>query len=208
MRASVPSTWACACSTSASVVMPSFRRSAMRRSVKRNCASRTSFSVTALRADSTCATASASAARGGRVVEPREHLALRDSHAFLHVHLDDLAGNLRRHGRAAPRRDIARRVQHRRLRPGRALGNLGDLDGDWPLARHPHPDASTRACDQDEREDPPEPAPRAGTFGLALDAQRVQILFQISHSDRFVLIRRHPARRRSDRPGRTSSTPA
>ena len=44
----------------------------------------------------------------------------RDGHAFLDVHLDDLAGDLRRHRRAPARRDVARRVQHGRLRAGAA----------------------------------------------------------------------------------------
>ena len=88
----------------------------------------------------------------GRVVEPREHLALGDGHAFFDVDFDDLAGDLRRHGRPAPRRDIARRVQHGRLRAGRPLGDLGDLDLDRPLAGRPHPDAGAGAGDQDEHQ--------------------------------------------------------
>ena len=44
--------------------MPFFRSSVTRRSVRRACARWTSFSFTALRADSACATASASAAFG------------------------------------------------------------------------------------------------------------------------------------------------
>ena len=64
--------------------------------------------------------ASRNAERGAhlRVVEPREDLALRDGHAFLDDHLDDLAGDLRGHRRPPPRGDVARGVQHRaRRRP-------------------------------------------------------------------------------------------
>ena len=48
-----------------------------------------------------------------RVVQPGEDLALLDRLAFLDVHLEDLARDLRRDRGPAAGRDIARRVQHR-----------------------------------------------------------------------------------------------
>ncbi len=60
---------------------------------------------------------------GRGIVEAGEDLALADRHAFFDVHFDDLAGDLRRDRRATPRGDVARRVQHRRLRAGGALGD-------------------------------------------------------------------------------------
>ena len=74
-----------------------------------------------------------------RVVEPREHLALPDRHAFLDVHFDELAGDLGRDGRAAPRGDVAGGVEDRGLRAGRALRDGRRLDLDRTFARDPPP---------------------------------------------------------------------
>ena len=121
------------------------------------------------------------------VVEPREHLALADRHAFLDVHLDHLAGDLRRHRGAAPRRDVARRVQHRRLRAGRALGDGRDFDFDRPLAVQPIPGAATGAAEQARAgHDPFHPAPAARVQRFALDAQRGQVV-EVSATDQLPL---------------------
>ncbi len=94
----------------------------------------------------------------------RQHLAFAHRHAFFHIHFDDLAGHLRRHGRAAPRCDVARCVQHRCLCAGRSFGDRDDLDLDWPLAIQPIPGAAAGA---------------AGGQGFTLDAQRRQVVDRI-----------------------------
>ena len=143
--------------------------------------SRTSFSATSRRAASACASASASAARSVGIVEPREHLALVDGHPFLDVHLDDLAGDFRRHGRAASRRDVARCVQHRRLGAGGPFGRSRSLDLDWPFPVRPHPGPRADDGKDDESERPLQPTAHTGSFWRTLDAKRGQVFFQILH---------------------------
>ena len=123
MRATSESTSAFALSMSFGVFRPSLRSRSWRCSCTRACASRTSISGICRFAASSCARYSLSAGLQRGVVQPREHLALADRHAFLDVHLDDLAGDLRRDRGAPPRGDVARGVQHRGLRAGRALGD-------------------------------------------------------------------------------------
>ena len=111
----------------------------------------------------------------GRVVEPGQHLTLADGHAFVDVHFDDLAGDFRRDGGAAPRRDVARRVQHRGLRPRGALGDGDRFDFDRTLARGPQPYTAAGAAEQDQQDDPLHPSAAAGAHGGSLDAQCRQI---------------------------------
>ena len=85
-----------------------------------------------------------------RVVEPREHLPFPDRLAFLDEHFEDLAGHLRRHGRAAPGRHVAGSVQAPRRgqrRPRSARSRLRS-------SRAPHRPASSRASRR------PRPQPR------------------------------------------------
>ena len=117
-----------------------------------------------------------------RIVQAREHLAFLDGHALLDVHLDDLAGDLRRDGGAPARRDVAGRVEHGRLRAGCARGDRRDLDLDRPLARRPHPAGAAQAGEDNQREDPHHDPRRARALGWTLDAQRRQIFLQVCHA--------------------------
>ena len=117
----------------------------------------------------------------GRVVEPREDLALLNGHAFLDVHLDDLAGNLRRHGRAPPGRDVARRVQHRRLGAGRPGGDRRDLYLDGLLTHQPPGQGRAAPQEQHEEHDPRDPAAGRAAVGLAVDLQGSEIGREIRH---------------------------
>ncbi len=92
---------------------------------------------------------------GLRVVEPSQDVALLDAHALLDHDLGDLAGDLRRHGRLAPSRHVAARVEdrtrplprgtrhrdlHRRWRrPGREPEQAGghEHDDEGQGAQHP-----------------------------------------------------------------------
>jgi hypothetical protein len=116
-----------------------------------------------------------------RIVEPREHLSLPHRHPFLDVHLDELAGNLGRDSRAAPRGDVAGGVEHRGLRAGGPLRHRGRLDLDRTLAREPPPTGHTSESGDGEERDPRDPAP-SGAIGFALEAQRGQIVFQVNLS--------------------------
>ncbi len=176
---------ACASSTSACDATRSLSSCVRRPSVVRASPSRTSFSATARRAASACASASTEGRPRVRVVQPRKHLALRHGHAFLDVHLDDLAGDLRRDGRAPPRGDVARGVQHGRLRAGRALGDGRDLHLHRTLAREPHARGCAAAGDQQENDEPRDPSAAARPLRLPLDAQRCQVLFEIVHAAQY-----------------------
>src|SRR4029453_13042585 len=115
------------------------------------------------------------------IVEPREHLALFDGHPFLDVHLDDFAGDFRRHGRAAPRRHVARRVQDRGLGPGDPFSRSRSLNLDWPFPVRPDPGARADDGKDDESERPLQPTAHTGSVWRTLDAKRRQVLFQILH---------------------------
>ena len=68
------------------------------------------------------------------IVQPREHLSFAHRHAFLDVHLHDLAGNFRRHRRPAARGDIAGGVQDGGLRSRLPRRDRGDFHLDGALA--------------------------------------------------------------------------
>ena len=105
------------------------------------------------------------------IVEPREHLALAHGHAFLDVHLDDLAGDFRRDGRPPARGDVARRIQDRRLRPGLARRHRDDLDFDRPLAREPPP-ARRRRRQREDGEHEPSPSGGCGRASGSRSSRR------------------------------------
>ena len=101
----------------------------------------------------------------------------------------DLAGDLRRDRGAPPRGDVARGVQHRRLRAGRTLRDGRDLDFDRPLARLPEPAAAGAAAQDDQKHQPLDPAPVGRAQRLALDAQRGEVVNRSSHSPLLSLTR-------------------
>ena len=122
------------------VVRPSFISCCCRRRLTRASASRTSISGIACCAASQLRAGQRHGRLQRRVVQPRQHLALAHGHAFLDVHLDDLAGDLRRHRGAPPRGDVARGVQDRGLGAGGPFGDGDHLD----LDRAVRGSASTR----------------------------------------------------------------
>jgi hypothetical protein len=118
----------------------------------------------------------------GRVVEPRQHLSFAHGHAFLDVHLDDLARDLRRHRRPPARRHITRGVEHGRLRPGSAHADGRDADLNRTLARKPVPARRGEAAEEQHDDDRPDPAARTRDFRLTVDTQGGQIVFQFGHN--------------------------
>ena len=160
MRATSESTSAFALSMSFGVFRPSLRSCSCRCSWTRACVEpHFAFGNLPLRRFELRAIQPQRRLQGG-VVQPGEHLAFADRHAFLDVDLDHLAGDLRRHRGAAARRDVARGVEHRGLRAGGTLGDGRDFDFNRPLAREPIPGAAAGAAEQHEQDRPISPIAR------------------------------------------------
>ena len=95
-----------------------------------------------------------------RVIEPSEHLTLPDRHPFLDVHLDELAGDLRRNRRAAAGGHVARGVEHGGLRTGGALGHHRCFNLERLFAGHPAPASGAGEADHEQKRQPYQPPPR------------------------------------------------
>ncbi len=115
-----------------------------------------------------------------RIVEPREDLPPAHGLAFLHVHFEHLARDLRRDGGPAPRGHVAGRVQHR---PGGCPGPAGFGDD----GRRPHlgglrarsREARSRAGGEhdDDRENPGARAAAAGAR-ISIYLERGEVVFE------------------------------
>ena len=96
----------------------------------------------------------------------------------------DLAGDLRRHRRPAPRRDVAGRVQHRGLDAGRALRDRGRLDFHGARPVHVAPRAAPPASGEHRRAATSHFTHGRGlAFGRTVDFEGGEFVFE----------RRHPA---------------
>ncbi len=125
----------------------------------------------------------------GRGVEAGEHLSLAHLHTLLDVDVRDLAGDLRGDGGLAPRRDIARGVEHGagRRPAGDAAGGGGAHLG---RARQlePGPRAAAEGEQDDQDGHPYLPAASgASVFIAAIDAQPFEGGFLRGHSSSLVL---------------------
>mgnify|MGYP003693886233 CR=1 FL=1 len=153
--------------------------------------SRTSFSRDGLRrAASACASDSASAALDVRIVEPREHLAFRvTAMPFFDVHLDDLAGDLRRHGGAPPGRDVARGVAARRPARRPLVRLTVPTSTSTGRSRVTHFVAANPPAEEARAVATSRPSEGSLTVRLAFDAERGQFVFEIGHgSDRDAMV--------------------
>ncbi len=114
------------------------------------------------------------------VVEARQHLAFLDGHAFLDVDLDDLARDLRRHRRLAPRGHVAGRVQDGRLCTGRprVTAAVCTSMGARPSS-HTHAAAPRRSSSDEHGH--PDTNGAAAPFRCALDAKSGEVVLKVSH---------------------------